>query len=308
MYVGFFMLEEYETTLSLKWNQFHFFSYLDLLQEADFLKEKYKEDILKVEEIGKSYDNRKILLFSIGSGGSGKKKILITAGVHGRETVNTIVCMRMIESYCKKIEEKEKTMEQYSFHIIPLLNPDGYMIAQKGFHVLHNEVLRKQAMRISKEKHIPYALWKWNGRGADINRDFPSKTWRPKQEGDYPGRQIETKAFMKVVNMLDTDLYLDLHSRGNEIYYYRKEMNKEYNIRQMNMAKKMAGITGYTLVNPFFEIADGDSGGNTVHYYSEHKKKPAFTIETVPEEESFPLSLQWQQDVYERIKGIYTVL
>ena len=305
MYVGFFMLEEYETTLALKWNQIHFFGYSDLLKEAEALKETYQETVLKVEEIGKSYDDRKILLFSIGSG---KKKILITAGVHGRETVNTIVCMRMIESCCKKIKEKEKSLEQYTFHIIPLLNPDGYMIAQKGFHALQNEALRKQAVRISKEKHIPYALWKWNGRGADINRDFPSKTWRSQKDGDYPGRQIETKAFMKAVNMLDTDLYLDLHSRGNEIYYYRKEMNKEYNIRQMDMANKMAELTGYTLVNPFFEIADGDSGGNTVHYYSEHKKKPAFTIETVPEEENFPLDLKWQQEVYEKIKNIYTVL
>ena len=305
MYAGFFILEKYEKELFLKWNQYHLFGYQELLHETDVLKEKYKEHILQVEEIGKSYDDRKILLFSIGTG---EKKILITAGVHGRETINTIVCMRMIENYCNKIEEKDENLKKYRFHIVPLLNPDGYMIAQKGFHVLNNEVLRKQAIKVSKEKQIPYALWKFNGSGADINRDFPSKTWRPKKEGDYPGKQIETKAFMKIVNMLDTDMYIDLHSRGNEIYYYRREMSKEYNMKQLNIAKKISEITKYTLVNPFLEIATGDSGGNTVHYYSEHKKKPAFTVETIPEEETFPLSLQWQQEVYERIKNIYTVL
>lgn len=182
------------------------------------------------------------------------------------------------------------------------------MIAQRGFHVIKNEVLQKQAAKISRENHIPYALWKLNGKGADINRDFPSKTWHPKKEGDYPGKQIETKAFMKAVNMLDTDIYIDLHSRGNEIYYYRKEMSKEYNEKQLEIAKKISEVTKYTLVNPALEIADGDSGGNTVHYYSEHKKKPAFTIETIPEEETFPLDLQWQQDIYERLENLYTVL
>lgn len=305
MYAGFFILEKYEEELFLKWNRYHFFGYQDLLHETELLKEKYQEHILHVEEIGKSYDDRKILLFSIGAG---EKKILMTAGVHGRETVNTIVCMRMIENYCKKLTEGNEILKKYTIHIIPLLNPDGYMIAQKGFHVLNNEVLRKQAAKISKEKHIPYALWKFNGKGADINRDFPSKTWQPKREGDYPGKQIETKAFMKAATMLDTDMYIDLHSRGNEIYYYRKEMSKEYNLNQLEIAKKMSQVTKYTLVNPFLEIANGDSGGNTVHYYSEHKKKPAFTIETIPENEGFPLNMQWQQEVYERIKDLYTVL
>lgn len=300
------MLEKYKKEeISSKWRKYQIFSYQDLLHETDRLKETYPKPILQIEEIGKSYDDRKILLFSIGTG---EKKILITAGVHGRETVNTIVCMRLIENYCKELVEENEVLKKYTFHIIPLLNPDGYMIAQKGFHIIKNEVLQKQAVKISKEKHVPYALWKFNGKGADINRDFPSKTWRPQKEGDYPGKQIETKAFMKVVNILDTDMYIDLHSRGNEIYYYRKEMSKEYNKKQLEIAKKISEVTKYTLVKPVLEIADGDSGGNTVHYYSEHKKKPAFTIETIPEEETFPLNLQWQQDIYERLEKLYTAL
>ncbi len=291
--------------ISSRWRKYLFFGYLDLLHETDRLRRAYAEDILQIEEIGKSYDDRKILLFSIGTG---EKKILITAGVHGRESVNTIVCMRLVENFCKELVKGNESVKGYTFYIIPLLNPDGYMIAQKGFHSIKSEVLRKEAMKISKEKHIPYALWKLNGKGADINRDFPSKTWCPKKEGDYPGKQIETKAFMKAVNMLDTDMYIDLHSRGNEIYYYRKEMTEEYNSRQLEIAKKISEVTKYTLVNPSLEIADGDSGGNTVHYYSEHKKKPAFTIETIPEKETFPLNLQWQQDIYERLEKLYTVL
>lgn len=115
------MLEKYEKEeMMLKWNQYHFFGYQDLLHETDKLKETYPKDILQIEEIGKSYDDRKILLFSIGTGA---KKILMTAGVHGREIVNTIVCMRIIENYCKELVKENEILKNYTFHIIPLLNP-----------------------------------------------------------------------------------------------------------------------------------------------------------------------------------------
>ena len=64
----------------------------------------------------------------------------------------------------------------------------------------------------------------------------------------------------------------------------------------------MKEVTGYTIVSPEHEIDVGDSGGNTVHYYSEHFFKPAITIETVEEEASFPLDVKYRQSTYDELK------
>jgi len=46
------------------------------------------------------------------------------------------------------------------------------------------------------------------------------------------------------------------------------------------------------------------SGGNTVHYFSEHFYKPAITIETVDENANFPLYYNYRKSTYEEIKLI----
>ena len=52
---------------------------------------------------------------------------------------------------------------------------------------------------------------------------------------------------------------------------------------------------------PKAEEVDLQGGGNTVHAFSEQYNYPALTIETVPEGASFPLDLQWQERVYQKI-------
>ena len=178
--------------------------------------------------------------------------------------------------------------------MVPLLNPDGYMIALNGFHVIDNA----KQLCMAKETEIPYQEWKYNQCGIDLNRNFPSITWKSKFIGDEAGSELETKALMKVMMEVRTEAYIDYHSRGEEIYYHRSHMSEVYNKRQLELAKKLALVTGYKLVLPEREIDVGDTGGNTVHFYSEQIKMPAFTIETVPDQAQFPLSLQFQRTVF----------
>jgi g-D-glutamyl-meso-diaminopimelate peptidase len=246
--------------------------------------------------IGISHDDRDILLLKVGVG---DKNVILTAGVHGRESINPIVLMKMMEYYC---EENFNHLKDYTFYVVPLLNPDGYMIAQRGFNVIRNEELRLAA----KEKDISYREWKFNARGIDINRNFPSFSWRPKHANDFPGSENETKALMQLMDSIPSIGYIDYHSRGEEIYYYRDRMSKAYNQRQKEIADRLADDTGYTLVPPEEEISASDTGGNTVHYYSEQTKQPAFTIETVPDEATFPLSIVYQAQTFHEV--LYTPL
>ena len=301
------------------------YNYEDLITDAKALAKKYC-NILKYVTIGKSHDNRDIIMLKLGVG---KKYILFCSGVHGRETINPIVIMKMIEyyadefenikarkeSFIKKIKHySDKTLDHYNNMIfgkciyellqtytilmIPLLNPDGYMISLKGFDVLSDPQLKKKA----KEKGICFAKWKFNGRGIDINRNFPCRSWKPKGTHDYAASENETKTLIEVFHNYKIKCFIDFHSRGKYIYYYRNSMNEAYNERQLKIAKLLSNVTKYELVDGKLEIDYGDSGGNTVHYFSERFYRPALTIETVDEEAGFPLDIEYRLSTYEEIK------
>lgn len=269
------------------WNQPYY--YEDLVAYGMYLQEKYPS-FLKYEALGYSYNKRIIFGLNIGLG---SKRLLLTAGVHGRESINPFSLMKMLEYY---LEKKQDWLEQYSIYAIPLLNPDGYMIALCGFHMIRDEQIKLKI----KQMDIPYFEWKYNGIGWDINRDFPAKSWRKKYNNDTMGSQVETKILMKVMNTVKTEGYMDYHSRGKCIYYYRNAMPEEYNRRQLQIAEVLCqgSMRSYILVPREEEVVSTDSGGNTVHYYSETIKKPAITIETIKEEAEFPLDFRYQEDVF----------
>lgn len=338
------------------------YRYDDFLRDTEYLAKTYPS-MLQVYEIGKSHDGRSILMFKLGTGAI---PVIITAGVHGRETINPMVVMRIMESYLELTEFKEpivldfffptrllptdfttksvyselfynieggfpffgdepepipleseeeipasnakgeeipieynlyRFLETFTFYIIPMLNPDGYEIALGGFDTIRDSELRQRAIASG----IPAKEWKANARGVDLNRNFPSITWRPKFPGDQPGSENETKALMEIFAEIPAIGYLDLHSRGKAIYYNKNTMPKDYNDRQKYIASRLARVTGYELMPPELEIEENDSGGNTVHYFSEYYQRPAITIETVEDSATFPLDTKYQMPTFEEI-------
>ncbi|NLK99532.1 MAG: hypothetical protein GX271_02595 [Clostridiales bacterium] len=299
------------------------YSYEDLISDSKALAKQYKQ-IIQYVTIGESHDNRDIVMLRLGTG---KRYILFCAGVHGRETINPIVLMKMTEYYAKQYEDYinkkprynqrtfSKNLEQqyenmifakciyellhtYTILMIPLLNPDGYMISLYGPKAIRSPALQKKL----KNLKYNYKEWKYNGRGVDINRNFPCRSWKPKGPYDYAASENETKALIQVFHQYKIRCFLDFHSRGKSIYYYRNSMNRDYNENQLYIAKRIKHITKYELNNAANEIDYGDSGGNTVHYFSEHFYKPAITIETVDENASFPLNNSYRASTYDELK------
>lgn len=333
------------------------YRYEDFLKDTNYLIEKYPS-ILKVYKFGESEDGRDLLVFQIGNGDI---PVIITAGIHGRESINPLVMMRLIESYLElyefseplvvdfgiperlmsfdsstrgflteiynecptvtvgipdwitMVEERFQTrpkgenipteyhpdqyFQQFTFYIVPLLNPDGYEISLEGFDAIRTPEYRLNAIASG----IPAKEWKANARGIDLNRNFPSVTWRPKFPGDEPGSEKETQALMYLFSVIPALGYLDFHSRGKAIYHAKAQMSPEYNERQKRIAMRLQEVTGYDLMPPEDEIEAMDSGGNTVHYFSETYHKPAITIETVTDLEPFPLDIRHQRPAYEEI-------
>ncbi|HWT73295.1 MAG TPA: M14 family zinc carboxypeptidase [Mobilitalea sp.] len=302
-----------------------YYSYDKFISDAKFLAKKY-ETVLQYVTIGKSHDNRDIILLKLGIG---QQSMICCSGVHARETINPVVMLRIVECYAdlyvnhkkQKYDLKSKLnnenlhlkdeyekmlygaciyelLQTFTILFVPLLNPDGYMVALKGFDTIRDENLRQNCI----EMQTPYTDWKYNARGVDINRNFPSKLWRPKDEFDQAASENETMALINLFHEYKTKGFLDFHSRGKQIYYYRSMLPESYNKQQLEIANRLMKITNYELVPPKDEIETGDTGGNTVHYYSEHFLKPALTIETVEDEAVFPLDYRYRFSTFEELK------
>ena len=301
------------------------YSYDEFIADAKSLALQY-ENILQYVTIDKSHDNRDIVLLKLGVG---NQYMVCCAGVHARENINPVVLLKMVEYYAElysshrqqksKLNKKLETqashwkveyeqmlyraciyelLQTFTILFVPMLNPDGYMISLEGFNAIRDRELREKCISMN----IASTEWKYNARGVDINRNFPSILWKPKYEGEQPASENETKALISVFKNYPSKGFLDFHSRGKQIYYYRSVMPNSYNEKQQEIASRLKDITNYELVPLENEIDSGDSGGNTVHYYSENYNKPALTLETVEETAEFPLALDYRQPTFEELK------
>lgn len=212
--------------------------------------------------------------------GIGQKKLLITGGVHGREAINSFVILSLMLHYLSHLSCYLDWFTSHTLYLLPMLNPDGYL----------------------KALEIPD--WKNNGNNVDLNRNFPCRFWKTKWEGDSPSSEPETKLLINFFHKIQPDWYLDIHSRGQGIYYYRNSMPASYNQTQLQIAKKLKFYTGYELYHPDMEINQNDSGGNTVQYFAEVYQKPAFTLETVPDHANFPIPDFYKESIFHELVNI----
>lgn len=277
------------------------YSYEDILQKMQELAGQYS-DFTVCRSIGTSHDGRNIPMMRVGLG---EKTLVLTAGIHGRESVNPVLLVKMLEDYCQAFLSQEdrygypvqKLLDGCSVVVIPLVNPDGYEIALRGFSAIHNPVLRQ----LCKIKEIGWQHWKYNARGVDINRNFPCRSYIQQQLGEYPASENETQALIRIFQDYDPLGYVDFHSRGRIIYYYRQAMPFAYNQRNHKLARYLQKLSDYSLGKREEEYLSRLNGGRPVNYFSELLGKPAITVETVEEDASYPLDPSYQEKTYREI-------
>lgn len=280
------------------------YTYEEIYKACEKLTNQYSE-FIRLTVIGTSHDGRKIPMLMLGKG---REALICTAGVHGRESVNPTVMLKMAEEYAQAYRNErfidhfdvKVLLRKYSIYLIPVLNPDGYVIATEGFSMIADEAMRSR----SEKMNILSRCWKYNGRGVDINRNFSAKSYIQQTLMEYPNSEPETQALIKVFQGYDHMAYLDFHSRGKIIYYYRAAMPREYNKKQRRIAKELKKAIHYELGKKEEEFLSKASGGNTVHYYSENFGKPAITIETVADEADFPLSNELLRETFSEIYAV----
>lgn len=131
--------------------------------------------------LGKTVKGRDIMATVYGNG---PKRVLIFGGIHGDEPHTTVLARALAVNINKETLPPDLTLV-----IVPDVNPDGLMAATRV-----------------------------NANGVDINRNFPSKTWRSDytEQKRYPGAQPssepETRAILALLERYPPHLVVTLHA------------------------------------------------------------------------------------------------
>lgn len=231
------------------------YTYYDLCIQIENLSHKI---------IGKSLLGRDIFMIKEGSG---EKKLLLNGAHHGIEYITAKICM----DFCFYIKGKVKN---WSIFMIPMVNPDGVMIAQ-GLekNTLENSYI---ANNITDENF--YRKWKANARGVDLNHNYDAdfkKLGAPgpqKCSGAFPESEPESRAVANIVRAENFDMVICLHSQGEVIYHGFRGFYPE---GSHCIAEAIRKVSGYEI-----ETAEGTAAfGGMKDWFVEKYKRPGITIE-----------------------------
>lgn len=244
------------------------YSYEEMCQDLKELTERYGNSRISVQSIGTSLDGREIYEAVIGNQDS-DRHILIQAGMHAREYMMPLLVMKQLEyglafadSGSYENVPLSQILDQVAIHYVPMVNPDGIAVSQFGIGVIRSKELR-QIIRQAYEDDVAngytaasfeqyQTFWKGNGRGVDLNLNFPSDwtlvdTREKPSFTNYRGANAlsepESRALAKLVSSRVWKAAISYHSMGNVIYWD----NPKSSVSQWSgqLADVVSASTGY---------------------------------------------------------------
>ena len=255
---------------------------MDIYEKTRFFYEGAKSE---KRIIGRSLFGRDIFAVKVGEG---KPVGIAQYAIHGREYITTELAFA----------HYERGVSKGSLWILPLVNPDGALLSQKGLQSVEKE--EDKARLVKWNKGDDFSLWKANGRGVDLNVNFPAcwgeGTKNSKRVGGenyigaYPFSERETLALKNFTEEITPDYTVSYHTKGEEIYWYFHQPRKAC-IRDFSLAKTLSKSTGYPLVYA------GNSVGGYKDWCIQSLGIPSFTVEVGQETFSHPLGEEALEDI-----------
>ena len=234
----------------------------DAAERTEALSRRYP--FVGCSRIGSSFFGEALFLLRIGEG---RLPILYIGAHHGMENLTAALLFRFAEELCKKIEGGETVcgvstaylLRHRSLYLLPLLNPDGAMIAGGGMKNGHP--LYERLWKLNKNSDN-FSRWQANGRGVDLNHNYNAGFAEyaalaageglfggapTRYPGEYPESEPETAALCALVRELRPALSLSLHTQGEEIY---ASSCGQTDARSSVVAELAARLTGYRFTKP----------------------------------------------------------
>ena len=277
------------------------YSYDQMQKDLRSLEKAYPH-LLQVQSIGKSTQDRDILVARVGDENA-EYHLLVQAGIHGREHMTALLAMAQLESFLQR-----GGMQDICLHILPMTNPDGATISQtakatRDVEKIYNNDVQSENTTASMEEYM--RQWKANGRGVDLNRNFDAQ-WEKidtrlqpsasNYRGERAASEPETQCLCAYSRRYALDATISYHASGSVIFWEFGE-NAQVNRASQSLAEAVRSLTAYPL-----EGDDGTSFGGYKDWANQSMGVPSITIEIgsrscpLPEEE---FSMIWlrNQDV-----------
>lgn len=196
-----------------------------------------------------------------------ERPVLFIGGVHGDEPEGVWLAEALL-NWCYSVKLQNGLATLHNFLLIPCLNPDGY----------------RQLERV-------------NGKGVDLNRNFPSRDWSPEQKaprynpGPEPASEPEVRALIDLINQRNPSLIIHFHSWKPAVVYTGAPAK--------SVAQILAKVSGYDLQEDIGYPTPGSLG----QYAWLEKQIPVICIEEQEGCERSRIWPRWKPGLLEILRG-----
>ncbi len=255
------------------------YSYEQLMMDAEKLAETYP-DRITLNSIGDSELGRDIPVLRIGREDA-KFHVLLQGAIHGREHMTAWLLMAVTDYHLTQ----EEAVENVCFHVIPMVNPDGVTVSQTKTLTDYQKSLFSADLHagFTEDSMDDYAaLWKANGLGVDLNRNFPAD-WEEIDDrvvpsamlykGQRPFSAAETAALRDYTLAWEFDATLSYHASGCVIFW-EYGSREEVNEQSLSLARSLEAVTGYAP-----QGSEGVAGAGYKDWVMEELGIPSVTVE-----------------------------
>jgi hypothetical protein len=212
------------------------FGYNELMDEFMTLVDEYPE-IVSVENIGTTVENKNIIMFKIGNPNG--VCVLFDGAIHGWETVSSEIFFYYARWLVTSEEPVAKSILENSYTLlIPVLNVDNYNDSRK------------------------------NANGVDLNRNFATNWERAGSSDSYseyyhgpePISEPETQALLGVFEEYEPKFYANLHEGGT---YYA---GSTYGVSAFyeEIVEKVNDLGQELDVHPYYYMGEFRGGGMAI--------------------------------------------
>lgn len=208
--------------------------------------------------------------------------------IHGREWITARLAL----------SHYERGIFRGSLWILPLMNPDGALLCQRGLESVEDYKAKSALLQMNGGED--FSLWKANGRGVDLNVNFPARWGEGIKNvraagsenfiGETPFSEPETLALKEFTEEISPDYTVSYHTKGEEIYWYFNQPDL-FLKRDWELAEILSRSTGYKSA-----YTVGSVGGYK-DWCIEKFGIPSFTIEAGRDEFTHPLQEEALSDI-----------
>ncbi len=300
------------------------YSYDRMVSDLNKLQERYgSTGRIHINELNTTFDGRKMYEVILGNPDA-PKHVLIHAGIHAREYMTPLLVMKQLEYGLAFYDQANyegvplsTLLQQVAVHFVPMVNPDGISISQFGIDGIRSEELRQQIRQCYEndlaqgrtsaafDRYLIY--WKANGRGVDLNQNFPAN-WHlvgscpnpsyASYKGTEPLSEPESWALANLAASRKWSATVSYHSMGNIIYwdYQGNRVTEE----SRELTSLIQASTGYRPA--------GSSGNGGFKDWTQIKDDPipGVTIETGSV--ACPLPVSQYVDIWSRNKMVWALV